>query len=180
MSLMGTTKHQISSHGQEARAPGIDECDLLSPDANDPDLPSAQSFRSPNSSASNRAPKRIKRHQDSRTATTHTTEIPKPITTPKEHRRSTTRVGRVPLADLGSTLAPGLSTPKNSKHREHHVAKFDRVGQVPTENDGAPHLDSDEESFGGGDMFTSTDQQQLSAPRIKLPRQGYDETTREF
>lgn len=181
MCLMGTTKHQISSREAELRTPGHDEHELPSSDAISPDLPVAKSFRSPHSSASSRAPKRIKRHQDSRTPTTRATKNLIPITASKEHRPSTMRVGRVPLADLGSTQGPGLATPKKLKCREHPTPKTDGAGVSPTENDQAPQKsDSDEESFGGGDIFTSTDQQQLSALGRKLPRHSYDETTTEF
>ena len=92
------------------------------------------------------------------------------------------RVGRVPLADLGSMRGPGRLTPKNPKNREHNTTKSDGAGQVTMENDPTPHSDpsSDDEPFGKGDLLTSTDQEQLSALRSKLPRHNYDETTTEF
>lgn len=174
MSLMGTTKHQTSSHGAEARTSGRD---IPSSDGNR-DLPAAKSLGSPNSSASSRAPRRIKRPLDPKTPVTRATKCLKPMTTSREHRRSTMRVGRVPL---GSTQGLGFMTPKNPKHREHHTPKTDGAGEGPTENDQAHQTcDSDEESFGGGDIFTSTDQQQLSALRSNVLRHDYDETTTEF
>ncbi|CAF9903873.1 MAG: hypothetical protein ALECFALPRED_003021 [Alectoria fallacina] len=178
MSLMGTNKHQTSSHGAQSRTPGHSERDLPSSDANSSDLPAAKSYTP---SASSRAPKRIKRHLDSRTPTTCATKSLNPMTTSKEYRRSTMRVGRVPLADLGSMQGPGSLTPQNPRHQEHHTPKTEGAGEVPTQNDQAHHrFDSDAESFGGGDIFTSTDQQQLSAFHCKLPRHDYDETTTEF
>lgn len=97
------------------------------------------------------------------------------MTTSRKHRRSTMRVSRVPL---GSTQGLGFITPKNPNHQEHHILKTAGAGEVPTENDQARQtFDSDEESFGGGDIFASTDLQQLSVLRSKLPRHDYDETT---
>ena len=69
-------------------------------------------------------------------------------------------------------------TPKNPNHQEHRTLKTAGAGEVPTENDQARQTsDSDEESFGGGDIFASTDPQQLSVLRSKMPRHVYDETT---
>ncbi len=181
MSLMGNTKLQVSSHGAESTAPGYDERNLPSSGANSPNLPVAKPFRSPHSSASSRAPKRIKRHQDSRTPTTCATKDLKANTTSNEHWRST-RYGRVPLADLGSTQRPSLLTPRNQKYQEHPTPKTDRAREFLTEIGEAPQKsDSDEESFGGGDIFTSTDQQKLSTLHKEMPRHSYDdETTTEF
>lgn len=176
---MGPTKPQNSSHGVQSRALGHDECNSLSSDANDPNLPPAESFRWPNSSASSRATKRIKRHQDCRTPTTLATEALKPIIISKKHRRSTTRVGRLPLADLVSAQGPGPLLSENSKHRESHTLNATGAKDLPTDNIQTPqHLDSDEESFGGEDIFTST--QQLSELHSKLPRYDFNETTAEF
>ena len=177
MSLMGNTKLQVSSHGAESTAPGYDERNLPSSDANNPDLPVANPFRSPHSSASSRAPKRIKRHQDSTTPTTCAIKNLKANTTSNEHWRST----RYGLADLGSSQRPGLLTPRNQKYQEHPTPRTDRARQLLTEIGQAPQKsDSDEESFGGGDIFTSTDQQKLSTLHKEMPRHIYDETTTEF
>lgn len=171
--LMGTNKRQLSSHGSESRTRGIDKRDLTSSDADIPDLPAT--IRSPTSRASSRASKRIRRPQDPNTPTTCAAIF---TTTSKEHCRSSTRIGRVPL---GSTQGPGSLTPKNPRHRKRITPKSGGADEVPTENGPLPPKSgSDEESFGGGDIFTSTDQQQLSALRRKLVRHDYDETTTEF
>lgn len=183
MSLMGTTKYQKSSHGAESRTPGYGERDLPSSDAKNSDLPATKSLCSTNSSASSRAPKRIKRHLDPRIPTARATKSLKTTIISKGRRRSSVRAGRVPLADLGSSQGPGSLTPKNPRYQEHHAPKIHGAGEVlvPTENDLVlRRFDSDEESFGGGDIFTSIDQRQLSALRGKLPRHDYDETTSEF
>ena len=181
MSLMGTTKHHFSSHSAEPRTLGHDEHDSPRSDANNPDLSAPKLFRFPHSSASSPAPKRTKTHQDSGTPMTVATKNVKPITTAKEHRRSTTRINRIPLADLRRTQGQRLWPTKDPKCQENHTSKADGAGEMPTRDDQVQHkLDSDEESFGGGDIFTSTDQQQLSVLRSKVPRHDYDETTTEF
>lgn len=177
---MQSTKRQSPSHGPESRTLGHDERGRRSSDANSPDPPAA-TLHSFNLSDPSRASKRVKRHQDSRTPTTRATGCLKPITTSKEHQRSSTGVGRIPLADLGPMQGPGLLTPKIPKHRQHNTPKINGAKGTPPEI-GQPtqKLDSDEESFGEEDIFTSTDQQQLSALRNKQPRHDYDETTTEF
>ena len=178
MSLMGTTKRQMSFHGAELKTIGNGKRDLPSSDA---DMSAANPLCSPNSRASSRAPKRIKRPQDLKTPTTCAAQGLKPSTSSKEHWRSATRIDRVPLADLGSTQGLGPSTPKKQRHQGHHTLRLDEAEEVPTENDQeSSKLGSDEESFGGGDIFTSTDQQQLSPLRSKPPGHCYDETTTEF
>ena len=150
------------------------------------DLPAtAKSFRSSNSSSSSRAAKRVKGHPDPVTPIGNAANILKPTNTWKESLRSIARDGRVPLADLASTQGSCPLTPKdqkiskNGEYQEFHMPKSDGAGRLK-ENEQAPILDSDEESFSGGDVFTSTDQQRLSAQRRLLPRQTYDETTTEF
>ena len=178
MSLMGTTKRQMSFHGAELKTLGNSKRDLPSSDA---DTPAANPLCSPNPRASSRAPKRIKRPQDPKTPTTCAARGLKPNNSSREYWRSTTRVDRVPLADLGSMQGLGPLTSKNQRHQGHHTLGLDEAGEVPTENDQeSPKLGSDEESFDGGDIFTSTDQQQLSALRSKPPGHCYDETTTEF
>ena len=182
VSLMGNTKHQRSSHEAGSRTLAYDERDPPLSDARRPDLQAAKSLDFPIFSPPSRARKRIKRAQDPRTPTTRAMKALRPLTTSKEHWRSTVSVGKVPLAELGSMQGPGLSTSKNQKHREHHMRIFQGAGEeVPTENDQIPQaFDSDEDSFGGGDLFTSTHEQQLSALRTETPRLIYDETTTEF
>ena len=172
MSIMGTNKRQMSSHGAEM----TDKHDLPSSDADSPDPSAINPLRSPDC-ASSRAPKRIKTHQDPGTLTTCAAKIQKSITTTNNHGRSTIRR---PLANLGQMQSPGRLTQKRPSHREHHTPKPGGDGELLTENDQATRRsDSDEEFFGGGDIFTSTNQQQLSA-HSRRPRCGYDETTTEF
>lgn len=179
MSLMGTTKHNFAPHGAGPRTPGHDEHDP--PSADSPDLPALKKpFRSPQSSSSP-APKRTKTHQGSRTPTTLAGKNLKPTSTAQEHRRSAMKNGRIPLADLRSTQGQRLWPTKDPKCRESHASINDGAGEVSTRNDEVPtqRFDSDSDSFEGGDLFTSTDQQQLSVLRNK-ERHDYDETTAEF
>ena len=146
------------------------------PDANSPDPATAKSFRSSNSSASSRAAKRLKGHPDPVTPIGNAANTLKPTNTWKESLRSIAREGRVPLADLASTQG----SCQNREYQKIHMPKSDGAGRLD-ENERAPLiLDSDEESFSGGDVLTSTDQQPLSAQCRRPPRQNYDETTTEF
>ena len=173
---MGTTKRQVSSHGAESK----DKPDLPSSDAGSRVMPVPKPLHPSSQRASSRAPKRIKRPQDPKTPTTQAAKFLKPITTSKEHWRSTMKIGRKPLADLGSAQGPGPLTPRNPRHQEHHTPIIDGAGAVSMENDQLQISGSDEDSFGGGDMFTSTDQQQLSALHSDPPRHYHDETTTDF
>ena len=181
MSLMGTAKRQMSSHGVKLTTLRTDKRDLPLSDADSPDLPAAKPLDFSNSRASSRAPKRVERLQDPKTPTTSAAKKLKCTITSKEKWRSTMRIDRVPLADLGSTQGRDPLTPKNARHREHHTPRIDGADVVVAENDQEPQkFGSDEESFGGGDIFTSTDQQQLSALRSEVPQHYYEETTTEF
>ena len=181
MSLMGTTKPRSSSYGVESRTQENDIYDSLSSDAENPDVLATKSLRSPYSKASSRAPKRIKRLQNPRTPPNCVAKPLKSTTSSKEYRRSAMKGGRVPLADLVSTQGPIPPTQTSSRHEEHLIPKVDTGVELSREHDEAPpKLGSDEESFDGGDIFTSTDQRQFSTLRKKAPRHDYEETTTEF
>ncbi len=128
-----------------------------------------------------------KRTKTRRTPQARRTQGPtdfKPSLTAKPNRRHTMRSGRTPLADLGPTATQGPFSPTQRISWEkspNKIIDFD----LPRENHEVPGWISDEESFGGRDIFTSTDQQQLSAlrkpPKTPLVRNdGFDETTTEF
>ena len=170
----------------EQRIVGCAERDLPMPDANSPDPATAKSFGSSNSSVSSRAAKRIKGHPDPVTPLGNAANIMRPTNTWKESLRGIARDGRIPLADRASTQGSCPLTPKDQKisknleHEELHMPKSDGAGRLKENERPPPILDSDEESFSGGDVFTSTDQQRVSAQRGRHPRQNYDETTTEF
>lgn len=178
MSLMATAKRPMSSLGPEPR---INKPDLSCSDADIREMAATKPPRSSSSRVSSRAPKRIKRPQDPKTPTTCAAKLPRPFITSRERWRSATRNGRVPLTDLGSTQGQGPSTLKDRRHRGHRAADIDTADELLMENDEESRkVGSDEEPFGGGDIFTSTNQQHLSALQ-DLPRQHcYDETTTEF
>ena len=172
---MATAKRPMSSLGAEPR---INKRDLPSSDA---DIREVAATKLPGSSSvrgSSKAPKRIKRPK---TPSNCAAKLPRLITTSREQWRSATKNVRVPLADLGSTQGQSPSALRDRRDREHNKSDINRAGEVLMENDEESRkLGSDDESFGGGDIFTSTDQQHLSALR-ELPRQHcYDETTTEF
>ena len=176
MSLIGTTKRQTSSHMAESRNLGNSKQNLLSSDMDSPTLPLAKSLRSPSPREFSRSPKRVKRREDPTTPTICAAKSSKSSNTSNEYCRSTTRIGRIPLR---STQGPW--TQMNPQHRANHTSKIDEVSKVPTENDHLlPALGSDEESFGGGDIFAGTDQQQICALRSTMSSQEYDESTTDF
>ena len=87
----------------------------------------------------------------------------------------------MPLANLALTQNQIPPTQESSRHREHLKSKVDIEEKLSGEhNEGPPQLGFDEDSFNGGDIFTSTDQQEFSTLRKKPPRHDYDETTTEF
>ena len=165
----------MSSHGAGS---SIDKSDLPSSDV---DNAATKPLQSSTSRASGRAHKRIKRPQDSKTPTTQAANFLKPTTASKENSPSATRIGRVPLADLGSTQDLSPLTLRVPRHREPHTSDIDGADEVSMEKDNEPQkLYSDEESFGGGDVFTSTDQQHFSPLHGVPPRHYYDETITDF
>lgn len=176
---MATAKRPISSLGAEPRIPkrNLPSSDTDIREMAATKLPGSSSFR-----GSSRAPKRIKRPQDPKTPTTCATKLPRRTTTLGEQWRSATRNLRVPLADLGSTQGQGPSAPRDRRYREYNTSDIDRAGEVLMENhEGSRKSGSDDESFGGGDIFTSTNQQHHLSALRDLPRQHhYDETTTEF
>ena len=181
MSLMGTTKHQISFYGAGSKTQENDIYDSLSSDADDPDVPATKPLRPPYSGACSRAPKRIKRQQDPKTPTTCAAKILKSTTSSKEYRHSAMIRGRVPLANLGPTQGSIPPPRKSPTYRERLVPKLDIAGELASKHDEVPpELISDEECFDAGDIFMSTDQQQSSTLRNKPRRHDYDETTTEF
>ena len=174
---MATAKRPMSSLGAETR---VNKRDLPSSDADIREMAATKPPGPSSSRASSRAPKRIKRPGDPKTPTTCAAKLPRPTTTSREHWRSATRTGRVPLADLGSTQGQGALAPRDRRHREHLTLGIDRAGEVLMENDEESQKLGFDDEFSGGDIPTSTNQSHLSALR-DLPRQHhYDETTTEF
>lgn len=173
MSLMGTARRQVSSHGADPR----DKRHLPWSDHDNQDIPAAKPLRPSTCRASSRAPKRIKRPQDPKTPSSHAANILRPTTTSKEHWRSNMRIDREPLADLGSTQVPGPLTPRKAGNRDHIPSIHGPGAAFLGDDQELQNPGSDEDSFGGGDMFTSTDQQQLSALHSDPPRCFQDGTT---
>ena len=162
-------------YGAEANR---DERDLPSSDADSRATAVTKPLHSSNSRASSRAPKRIKRPQDPKTPATCAANYVKPTTILKEHWGSTMRIGRIPLADLGSTQGPGPLKARNPTSREHQTSGIDGAGEVAIGKDRESQIPgSDDESFSGGDLFTSTNQQGLASLGNDSPRRYYDETT---
>ena len=156
-----------SRHGDDISPPSRP----VSPDSPESDADPASSFDSSTSSRSGPTPKRAKRHRASQSTGT------KPVATARANARGAVRRSRAPLADFAPTQTQGLTTLTQPLHRFDANTK---EGSGDTLQENNARLDSDDESFGGGDIFTNTDQQQLSALRSKLPRSTFDKTTTEF
>ena len=140
------------------------------PSSSDPqvlDVHPDRSFDSGTLSKSGPTPKRAKRLRSSQFTNT------KPVIT---SARSTARRSRAPLLDSRSTQNQGFMTPMQPLAHFGTTIK-EEAGNTLQEN---ARLDSDDEFFHGADLFTSTDQQQLSVLRSKLSPSTFDETTTEF
>ena len=142
-----------------------------------PDLPASDADLAPSSESSIRnksgpTPKRTKRRRSSQSKRDEV------VMTAQASTRSTMRQRRVPLAEIGSRQSRGPVTPTKLLPHIH--------SNNPKETDGEAlqmsnrQLDSDDESFGEGDMFTSTDQQRLSVLGNKPSESISDETTVDY
>lgn len=164
--LPQASTHAIHTDSREQRSP-------------DP----AASFSSSTSSASRSGPtpKRTKRHRTP--PHTQTAKATKSDVSFKTVRRSPFKSSRMPLADVCN--APSSSNPTSTQgiHWSKPPCNESAGGEALQENKEVHEWYSDDESFGGGDIFTSTDQRQLSALRSRtqrLPRDSFDETTTDF
>lgn len=141
--------------------------DCRSPEKGEAGTKSSSPVRSGTSSLSGPTPKRTKTHRAPQTRRTQNSLDFKPLpTTLKPYRRHTMKSGRTPLADLGRVHSQGGSfSPTQRIPWGNSSSKKRIVEDIPQEDEGVREWNSDEESLGGGDIFTSTDQQQLSALR---------------
>ena len=177
MAVMGITKNQrsfcntseISSREERSAS---SPCKSGSPGmpASDADLTS--SSESSTSNRSGPTPKRTKRRRSSQSKRDEV------VSTGRATTRSTLRKGRVPLAELGSRQSRGPATPPQLLHHFHSSNQKEIHGEALQVSD--RHVESDDECFGGGDIFTSTDQQRSSALGNKPSESTFDETTVDF
>ncbi|KAL6713534.1 hypothetical protein ACLMJK_008999, partial [Lecanora helva] len=154
--------------------------------APDADAPEHAALRphltaSSTSSSSNKTPKRVKRDRiSSQKRASKTTKSHDGV---RSVWGSTTKSPRTPLANVNVGLSSNQTTP--SQHVE-----CDKTRQVESaeeqgikENTAVQGWRCDKESFDEEDLFTSTDQRQLSPIRsraVDLPRNSFDETTTDF
>ena len=180
MAFMGNIKDQAHSghkHSRRSAHPittGNPDLQSKSP------VPTASSTSS-TSSKSGPTPKRTKRHRVS--SQKHATKPTKLDASTRSARRSPIKPPRTPLANLGVGLSPNQLTPTQRIEwaKPQYVASPEN--QPLKENDKVQGWHSDDESFGGEDIFTSTDQRQLSAIRNRTPKllsNSHDETTADF
>ena len=180
MAFMGNIKDQPGSghtYSPQASHPSI---------TGTPEEPAAgpvptASSTSSTSSKSGPTPKRMKRHRAS--FQKYTTKPKKSDGSAGSVRRTPIKAHRTPLADLGVGLSLTQLTPTQRVEwtKPHLAASANK--QALKENDEIQVWHSDDESFGGEDIFTSTNQRQLSALRNRTSKpvsDGYDETTAEF
>jgi len=117
-------------------------------------------------------PKRNKTHRSSSSPQTTDNKEMRPGTVAKGSRRRTMKCFRTPLANLTITQSQVLSTPTQTRPGQAFVSL-----EGLSEKSGPEQMViADEEDFGGGDLFTSTDQELLSALK-RRPRHVDDDTT---
>ena len=177
MAVMGITKDHgtacnTSTTGSREERSVSSPCKPASPDLPTSDVDLAPSSESNNTNRSGPTPKRTKR---SRSLQSKCDEV---VTTARASTRSTMRHRRVPLAEIGSRQSRGPVTPTRLLAHSHSYNPKEIDGGVLQMTN--RRLDSDDESFGGGDVFTSTDQQRLSVLGTKPYENISDETTADF
>ncbi len=177
MAVMGMTKNQGAFCNTNTTG-SREERGASSPrKPGSPDLPASDtdmipSSKSSSSNGSGPTPKRTKRR---RSLQSKHDEV---VTTGRASTRNTVRKSRVPLADLGSRQSRDPVTPTQLLHHFHssNQKEIDVEALQVTNR----HLDSDDECFGGSDIFTSTDQERSLALGNKPPESILDETTADF
>lgn len=184
MKVMGNTHHFTAPLGKRSRPSRFGVKDLPSDDEHDAE----EMALDQDSSISSRegvTPKRSKPHQASQTVAAKSRKRGTYTTLAQKSRSGDdngTKVPRTPLTELKST--PNLSNVTPTQRiiwdKSRLLASDEKHSQGETIDQGY----SDDESFDGRNLFTSTDQQQLSALRKKqsppLPRDTFNETTAEF
>ena len=177
MAVMGITKNQevacnASTTSSKEHRSVSSPCKPASTDLPVSDVDLTPSSESSTANRSGPTPKRTKRR---RSLQSKRDEV---VTTARASTRSTIRRPRVPLAEIGSRQSRGPVTPTQPLPHSHSYNSKEANGEALHMTN--RHLDSDDESFGGGDVFTSTDQQRLSLPDHKPIESIPDETTADF
>ena len=138
-------------------------------------------FGSSESNRSGPTSKRTKRHRKSPPA--EKAKTPKPTANVPSTRRSRIVWPRTPLAnidnapnsnDQGPTQRADWQEPQHSENTKSEILQENRKIQI---------WNSDDESFEGGEIFTSTDPGQASATRritLRSPPNSFDGTTTDF
>lgn len=189
MAVMGNSNNQATlcrtvSWASEHRSADVASHEISSPEKRAISTDPASPLGSGRSNLSGPTPKRTKTHRDPQTRRTQGSGEFKTPAAKAMDRRYTMEYGRTPLADLGPTHNLGIFTPTQRISWEKSPERV-HGRTASTENLKIQRWNSDDESFGGGDIFTSTDQQQLSALRSghktpQMPKNISDETTTEF
>ena len=182
MNLMGNINYQPVALGKKSRASAhvVDTVRLEEHAFDSAPSTSFQSSFSGTSSRSGPTPKRTKRHRASpkiSSSDAHESQC-----NVKNHLHSGA-TPRTPLKDLNKMPNSSQLTPTPRLEWEKPMQNQDVGDKVMRENDEVQGWRSDDESFDGGNIFTSTDQQQLSALRsrtLQMPKNSLDETTTEF
>ena len=174
MTVMGITKNQrafcnTSKPGSREERSASSPCEPGSPGLRASDVDLTPSSESSTSNRSGPTPKRTKRHRSSQPKRDEVGP------TGRASPRSTLRKHRVPLAELRSRQSRGPATPTQLLHHFHSYNQKELDGEELQATN--RHVDSDDECFGGGDIFTSTDQQRLSVLGNKPSESMSDETT---
>ena len=138
------------------------------------------SFGSSTSIQSELTPKRMSIRPNSNDHRVHASKKIKSDTNPSCAR---IRTPRTPLADLGATPNSNHLTPAQRISWEKYQHTQGSGGRAFQEENDVRRWCSNNESFDGGDMFTSADERKssgISPKQQKLWRTSFDETTADF
>ena len=177
MAVMGVTKNQrafcnTSTTGSREERSASSPYKPDSPGLPVSDVDLTASSESSDSNRSGPTPKRTKRRRSSQS------KCDEVIPAGRASTRSVLKKSRVPLAELGSRQSRGPATPTQLHHHLHSYNQKEVDGEALRASN--RHVDSDDELFGGGDIFTSADQQRLSVLGNKPLESMFDETTAEL
>ncbi len=184
MAVMGfkTEQPPALTHGPEksgSRDIFVDSPDAYQGSRRQTATAPAPSFESSTSSKSGPTPKRTRPRRTTRTPSMHQTKISTDAITVKTAHDTASRSTRQPLKDLSVSI----SNRSPVRTQQHGLGKL-RQEREYSWVDGKNHVDEVMElgdlSFGGSDLFASTEKECSSAPDEQGHLQLHDESTADF
>lgn len=184
MAVMGLKPDQASAHSYNPATSSLKDIFVDSPKSQhgsrrQTTTATSQSFESSTSSKSGPTPKRTRPRRSTRTLSMQQAKIDLGTKTVKTAHDTTSRSSREPLKDLSvsvhnkspvRTQRHGFGKPQPEPH--HHW--------TDGKDQGDEAMEDDDPSFGGSDIFTSTEKEQALAWDDQGHSQVYEESTADF